>query len=280
MPTRREVLEHDVTLKLQLEARLKPRIVQLFNRIGRDYRASVARSGSPQQVGQYRDDLVSILEAHYREVATAFTGSIKWQTGERKQAEGEDEVNEELALLLFLDWVSRHAGEQADIILATTGDDQTQALQMARQELVEGGVPAPSFLELAAAAAAVLARALTGRTETIVTTETQTSAETFKGAEVSAAARVAVPGLVPPQQVMPGLEPLTVPLRVRKTWITLADSRVRESHRAVNGRSVLLNEPFIVGGARLMFPGDTSLGAPIREIINCRCSALYILEPF
>lgn len=34
------------------------------------------------------------------------------------------------------------------------------------------------------------------------------------------------------------------------------------------------NEPFIINGYKMMFPLDDSMGAPIDEIINCRCVEL------
>jgi len=60
-----------------------------------------------------------------------------------------------------------------------------------------------------------------------------------------------------------------------KTWWTMRDNMVRESHAAVHGVTVPFDEPFEVGDSLLMFPGDTSLGAGVEEIANCRCSPLF-----
>ncbi|MGN0620549.1 MAG: phage minor head protein [Porcipelethomonas sp.] len=56
-----------------------------------------------------------------------------------------------------------------------------------------------------------------------------------------------------------------------KKWNTMHDGKSRESHRNADGQIKGLYEPFIVGGSRLMFPCDTSMGAEIRETANCRC---------
>ena len=56
-----------------------------------------------------------------------------------------------------------------------------------------------------------------------------------------------------------------------KKWRSHHDELTRYTHAAADGQTVPINEPFIVGGYRLMFPGDTSLGAPPQEIVNCRC---------
>ncbi len=56
-----------------------------------------------------------------------------------------------------------------------------------------------------------------------------------------------------------------------KEWLTSGNENVRPSHQAAQGQIVGVNEPFIVGGASIMHPGDGSLGAPPEEIINCHC---------
>lgn len=60
-----------------------------------------------------------------------------------------------------------------------------------------------------------------------------------------------------------------------KTWRTEKDNRVRETHKAAEGQTVSILEPFNVGGFDLMFPRDDSLGAPDEEICSCRCHATY-----
>lgn len=59
---------------------------------------------------------------------------------------------------------------------------------------------------------------------------------------------------------------------VGREWDDAGDSRVRHSHHKMNGQVVGLDEPFKTpDGEFLMFPGDTSLGASAKEVINCRC---------
>ena len=61
-----------------------------------------------------------------------------------------------------------------------------------------------------------------------------------------------------------------------KEWITVTDGRERPEHRAANGQIVRFNEAFIVGGEKLMYPGD--LAGSAENVINCRCQTAYILE--
>ncbi len=57
---------------------------------------------------------------------------------------------------------------------------------------------------------------------------------------------------------------------IGKTWRTARDDRVRDSHAAMEGQTVALDEYFTTGdGNQLEYPGDPS--GPASEIINCRC---------
>lgn len=60
----------------------------------------------------------------------------------------------------------------------------------------------------------------------------------------------------------------------RKIWKTFGDSKVRPTHRKADGQEVPIDEPFDVGGYKMMFPNDSSLGAPPQEIVNCRCTMI------
>lgn len=56
-----------------------------------------------------------------------------------------------------------------------------------------------------------------------------------------------------------------------KTWVTMGDKRVRNSHAAVDGLTIPIDEPFELDGGMLMFPRDTSLGVSSDEVTGCRC---------
>lgn len=54
-----------------------------------------------------------------------------------------------------------------------------------------------------------------------------------------------------------------------KRWYDMNDSRVRPTHQAADRQTILLDEEFAVGNARLRFPGDP-MGPP-EETHGCRC---------
>ena len=59
-----------------------------------------------------------------------------------------------------------------------------------------------------------------------------------------------------------------------KTWWSAQDQRVRASHREAHGRSSTTTNR-LTGGAKLMRPGDQSLGAGPEEVVACRCAVLF-----
>lgn len=65
-----------------------------------------------------------------------------------------------------------------------------------------------------------------------------------------------------------------------KRWLSSKDRKVRRrprdqfDHKDADGQIVAIDQPFIVSGERLMFPGDRSLGASKGNLIHCRCSLI------
>ena len=65
-------------------------------------------------------------------------------------------------------------------------------------------------------------------------------------------------------------------LQLRREWIAAEDERTREAHAEANEQIVGMDEPFIVGGEALMYPGDPAGSA--EAVINCRCTVGYIVD--
>ena len=61
-----------------------------------------------------------------------------------------------------------------------------------------------------------------------------------------------------------------------KQWLTMKDEKVRISHALVDGQTVGIDEYFKVGGYEMLYPMDTSKGAPLSETQNCRCVTVYL----
>lgn len=64
-------------------------------------------------------------------------------------------------------------------------------------------------------------------------------------------------------------------LTLEKEWYASKDEATREAHDLADGQRRPIDEPYIVDGEELMFPGDTSLGASAGNVCRCRCTELY-----
>ena len=60
-----------------------------------------------------------------------------------------------------------------------------------------------------------------------------------------------------------------------KTWVAILDKRTRDTHAEIDGTTLPIAEPFMVGDSLMMYPMDESLGADPEEIVNCRCHVEY-----
>ena len=61
----------------------------------------------------------------------------------------------------------------------------------------------------------------------------------------------------------------------KKTWLTMLDDKVRDSHEEIEGRTITIDEYFTVGNSRMKFPHDLSESPDPKEVINCRCAVIY-----
>lgn len=65
---------------------------------------------------------------------------------------------------------------------------------------------------------------------------------------------------------------------IRKYWDDIGDGRTRHSHRVMGekyskDKGIPVDQPFeFPNGMKMMYPGDSSLGATVGEIANCRCA--------
>lgn len=67
-----------------------------------------------------------------------------------------------------------------------------------------------------------------------------------------------------------------------KVWDARNDNKTRHSHAQMDGQRVQIGTPFIspVTGAKMMYPGDRSLGAGADDLIACRCRVIYKVDYF
>ncbi|MEO5712998.1 MAG: phage portal protein [Luteolibacter sp.] len=62
-----------------------------------------------------------------------------------------------------------------------------------------------------------------------------------------------------------------------KQWLTSGLGNSRHDHASADEQIVPVDEPFIVGGFEMLFPGDPN--APAKEVINCNCVSIAVAGP-
>jgi len=153
--------------------------------------------------------------------------------------------------LVFADPISRTTGDAIRAILEQAADEGWSIPQMQTrmglvfEQWMAGGVSAEDFDFLSE-------RMPPYRTENIARTETT------RAASASADRTYRQWGVA------------------RREWIPTNDDRTRDSHAAADGQIKPMDEPFIIGGYQMNYPGDMSLGAPLSEVAECRCTIAAI----
>jgi uncharacterized protein with gpF-like domain len=143
------------------------------------------------------------------------------------------------------DWILKFGAELIVDISTTTGDDI--------KRIVSGGiVDGLSVREISSQIAAVAPSVGAARAQTIARTETHGAANLAGKATAEAAG-----------------------VKMRREWVASGGNRTRKTHQDADGQTVGMDEPFTVGGVKLMYPGDSSAGKP-SETINCRCAVAYV----
>jgi SPP1 gp7 family putative phage head morphogenesis protein len=105
---------------------------------------------------------------------------------------------------------------------------------------------------------------LADRVETIMGGRIQSTPETIARTEVIGAANGATLDAWEQADVVEG-----------KTWLAALDDRTRDAHVQAHGQTVPIDEPFIVNGEELDFPGADGSA---ENVVNCRCSMTAVLS--
>lgn len=250
-----ERLARQLAKKLKLENRFKPELMRFFKQVGRDATAKWAATGRIPNLNSFELELIALLRGHYRRVSRAF---FKDARNEAKtvnfflETKQEENIDSEI-----VDYINRHSIQQSMFILQTTESN----LNVVAASVLGAatGIIKPSRTETAREIRREFDKRSVKRVGTIATTETQTTSEAIKFIESSAVSET--------------LRQTTGRTMI-KTWATLLDEVTRPSHVLADRQERPIKVPFDVQGEKLMVPGDTSLGASVSNIIECRCASI------
>ena len=122
-----------------------------------------------------------------------------------------------------------------------------------------------------------------GETTTVENTAIYTVGEKAKKELEKEEKRVLAIPIVKKTQTRETVEKKQEPKIIRKLfkrWDAVNDHKTRPAHAQVDGKEIEFDKPFSVGGELMKFPGDRSLGATDKNIINCRCRTQLIVKYF
>ena len=237
----REMREQD-RLRGLLEKRFERNLLVMFSQFG----IMIAKEFQGTQrievsMGKFPLMLSQVLNQNYRQIIQAFA-----ERTIRILSKQDEELFERLSQL----FIEAYGAAKVTNITATIRADMKKAILAgvrANKTIEEIAVSLRQYLS---PAEAVYRSRRIARTETLFSSS-YANHESFKSLNISG--------------------------ETQKQWAaTLGSDRTRATHFEADGQRVGLEERFQVGATKLRYPGDP-LGH-VREIVNCRCTCLYIPE--
>jgi len=265
--------KRNLTLKLALEKTFTRELVSYFKNIREDVISFYTATGLLINADVYQKQTEGLLERHYKRVIKNFINEGRYSYRKSLEAKGieykqeqeeEDEKIKATSVLIALAFVETIIQKRASQLLETTSDNIKDSVKRATEKARESGTKINEEFNKG------LNRTFKGRQPMIALTETQFMAERAKNIEAAVISRG---GDVDPDSINDGV--VVGKPDVKKEWATILDEKTRWAHAMADGQVQNMNDPYVVNGENLMYPGDTSMGASIENIVNCRCSSLY-----
>lgn len=288
---RRRFAAEQLAKKMKLERKLLIDLRDFFRQLSRDFRIRYSRDAVTPDPITYIPELQGLLSKNYRKTAKAFDSTLanflQANINNPKepviqnlmliaQAQGvtvQDYIADiRNASLLNADQLIRLNSEtDSRRITRTNGEEMAAAVVFATVVLKKKMNREPRKDEIARVASQKFKKNSFSRSGTIAATGVQKISEGTKDAELDKFLQIR--NDLDSREVVP-------PLNEEPMWVTMGDKRVRrgrfshveaDSTRRVGG-------VYTVSGEQLRFPGDTSLGASIGNVANCRCVSMPTLN--
>lgn len=193
-----------------------------------------------------RERLIRIFEAHYKRTAMLFGGRVLNEANSKGLVQLETKLSIRDFVASLTAFIEARALFASNIVADTVRERVVRILSASAGDGLSERETAKRIVESGAVDSA-------SRAFTIARTETHSAA--------IHAQREAI-------------ETLDINIATHE-WLAASDERTRETHAEANGQIQPIGQPFEVGGFQMNNPGDSSLGAPAGEVINCRCVELF-----
>lgn len=206
--------------------------------------------GADLSLADHANEVKAALETHYNSTIESFGNRVIEGLKEHGPAEFKSMESKDIDDFfgaLRLKWIVANIGRKVKLISIQTREVIMKAIDDGQRE-------EDSLTEISKRIEAGTSGVIAGvRARTIAATEVHAAA--IAGNDIGAEA---------------------TGLKLGRQWLSAQDSAVRESHMQADGQTRPMGEPFDVGGAKLLRPGDPS--GPPEETINCRCTVIYQTE--
>lgn len=264
----KETADAEIEQKKSLEKNADKDLRKFFEHVADDFALFYAGTGKVIDLNEnYNTELNSLLKKNYREMSKQFDTKTRRLIEEAINLDEYEpiiaehiKINDAVKLAIWA-FIIQRANYISPKIISTT-----QEVIRTKTEAVIADKISRKIAYTQAQVANEVARKIKDygkeHAPIISTTETQTVTETTKHIE-----NIQINAIVEPDVRQKGST---------KYWMTAGDEKVRKSHDVLNGKEVKYDEDFVTGlGSRMKFTGDMSLGAPLADVINCRCTTIY-----
>ena len=278
----REKAKEEIELKKALEALLTADLILFYQQLAEDYSTVYSATGEILNLSEsYLDELKAVLKRNYRQVGNHFGRSTRQSIEDlididvyEPIPEVVKKLDDRIGMALGAFYLLR-AEDIAPKMIDTIRDEMIQKTQTAIVQVLEkakeaGVQPVINNAEVAGTVGEQLKLWGENHAPTVSVTEVQAVAEESKyveQAEIISDTAESDDNEYDITELQAGAE---------KLWITAGDEKVRHRHQAVDATLIPADSLFTTGAGSLMrYCGDMSLGAPLSDVINCRCETIF-----
>jgi hypothetical protein len=254
----------DLAKKNALEKKLDINLNNFFDRVAEDLESNYVATGELAGAARERE-LVNILSDHYDETNGEFKRDIRRRLARAQLLDSQKLFDNRIDEVLDFK-KAKQLEREVRLINGTNVKEMDNSIRKVQERAAIDGRTL-TRAETARQAREEFRNRARARSATIANTETQITAEQAKKTEANIL-----------QENDTELNNGQRMSEMKKMWNSVLDEKTRMSHVFADGQERKNNEPFVVENEKLMTPGDTSLGASAKNVINCRCSSIYVLD--
>lgn len=253
-------LKDKVKVEVKLIRDLKKLFTQIINDIDDKMNGKSLKKKFINIETEYKEQIEELLRSSY-ETASNLANNRMIKDKLLNELLSKDEI---LRIQQMTDekiekYINKRIRSQGKEILETTKNNLEQSRSFVNRVIEDEGLDLATE-EIDSLILDNFTQRVMNRTETIAVTETQNMYEQAKQIQM---------GLVS--------EKINSSASAQKRWSSILDQKTRPAHAAAHGQRVPIEQAYTVDGEMLMFPGDTSLGASISNVANCRCESMMVL---